>query len=89
MQIIFKDRDFRRLLIYFINQNPVSNRIFLYFRPSHQSLKSRDRGQGAPEDLAGRDFRRELEERERKVIDETFCTFSCINPGFGGPWGML
>ena len=18
-----------------------------------------------------------------------FCTFSCINPGFGGPWGML
>ena len=45
---------------------------FLYFRPSHQSLKSRDRGQGAPEDLAGRDFRRELEERERKVIDETY-----------------
>ena len=44
----------------------------LYFRPSHQSLKSRDRGQGAPEDLAGRDFRRELEERERKVIDETY-----------------
>ena len=72
MQIIFKDRDFRRLLIYFINQSPVSNRIFLYFRPSHQSLKSRDRGQGAPEDLAGRDFRRELEERERKVIDEIF-----------------
>ena len=19
----------------------------------------------------------------------TFCTFSCINPGFGEPWGML
>ena len=38
-------------------------------------MKSRDRGQGAPEDLAGRDFRRELEERERKVIDETFCFF--------------
>jgi len=33
--------------------------------PSHQSLKSRDRGQNAPEDLSGRDFRRELEERER------------------------
>jgi len=33
--------------------------------PSHQSLKSRDRGQNAPEDIAGRDFRRELEERER------------------------
>ena len=37
----------------------------MYFRPSHQSLKSRDRGQNAPEDLTGRDFRRELEERER------------------------
>ena len=37
----------------------------MYFRPSHQSLKSRDRGQNAPEDMAGRDFRRELEERER------------------------
>ena len=37
----------------------------LYFRPSHTSLKSRDRGQNAPEDIAGRDFRRELEERER------------------------
>ena len=35
------------------------------FRPSHTSLKSRDRGQNAPEDLSGRDFRRELEERER------------------------
>merc|ERR1712173_197801 len=33
--------------------------------PSHTSLKSRDRGQNAPEDLSGRDFRRELEERER------------------------
>merc|ERR1711884_1020247 len=33
--------------------------------PSHTSLKSRDRGQNAPEDLNNRDFRRELEERER------------------------
>ena len=56
-----------------IQASPVSNRIFLYFRPSHQSLKSRDRGQGDPEDLAGRNFRRELEEPERKVIDEAFC----------------
>ena len=39
--------------------------LFLFYRPSHQSLKSRDRGQNAPEDIAGRDFRRELEERER------------------------
>ena len=38
---------------------------FFVFRPSHTSLKSRDRGQNAPEDLSGRDFRRELEERER------------------------
>ena len=37
----------------------------IFSRPSHQSLKSRDRGQNAPEDIAGRDFRRELEERER------------------------
>ena len=36
----------------------------LFFRPSN-------RAQGAPEDLA----RRELEERERKVIEETFCFF--------------
>ena len=38
---------------------------FSIFRPSHQSLKSRDRGQNAPEDMTGRDFRRELEDRER------------------------
>lgn len=33
--------------------------------PSHTSIKSRDRGQNAPEDLTHKDFRRELEERER------------------------
>jgi protein CWC15 len=38
------------------------------FRPSHTSLKSRDRGQNNPDDLTGRDFRRELEERERAAV---------------------
>jgi len=33
--------------------------------PSHTSLKYRERGQGAPEENLGRDFRRELEDRER------------------------
>ena len=28
-------------------------------------MKYRERGQGAPEDITGRDFRRELEDRER------------------------
>nr|ACO14684.1 CWC15 homolog [Caligus clemensi] len=32
--------------------------------PSHTSLKSRERGQGTVEDLSGKDFKRELEERE-------------------------
>ncbi|TRY67149.1 hypothetical protein TCAL_02953 [Tigriopus californicus] len=33
--------------------------------PSHTSLKHRDRGQSSTDDLSGRDFRRELEDRER------------------------
>merc|ERR1712061_677734 len=33
--------------------------------PSHTSLKSRERGQDDPQDLQGRDFKAELEERER------------------------
>ena len=51
------------MTFYFTSNISISN--FLFSRPSHQSLKSRDRGQNAPEDLNNRDFRRELEERER------------------------
>ena len=38
--------------------------------PSHTSLKSRERGQNDPEDIKNRDFRRELEERERAAARE-------------------
>merc|ERR1711993_7796 len=38
--------------------------------PSHTSLKYRERGQGAPEENLGRDFRRELEDREREASRE-------------------
>ena len=38
--------------------------------PSHTSLKSRERGQNEPEELKARDFRRELEERERAAARE-------------------
>jgi len=38
--------------------------------PSHTSLKSRERGQNDPEELKTRDFRRELEERERAAARE-------------------
>lgn len=34
--------------------------------PGHLTLKERGRGQGAPEDLEGRDLKRELEEKEQK-----------------------
>lgn len=33
-------------------------------------MKTRERGQNDPEDLAGRDFRRELEDREREAVRE-------------------
>ena len=38
--------------------------------PSHQSLKTRERGQGTQEELSARDFKRELEERERIAARE-------------------
>lgn len=37
------------------------------FRPSHTALKSRERGQSSVDELSGRDFKRELQERERAV----------------------
>ena len=43
---------------------------WLFFRPSHTSLKSREKGQGNVEDLSKRDFRRELEEREHEAQRE-------------------
>ena len=39
-------------------------------RPSHTSLKHRDRGQNHSEDLSHKDFRRELEEKERLAARE-------------------
>ena len=42
-----------------------------------------------------RDIHRNLKQeknfnsRESFFRKSPFCTFSCINPGFGGPWGML
>ena len=41
-----------------------------FSRPSHTSLKSREKGQGNVEDLSKRDFRRELEEREHEAQRE-------------------
>eukprot|EP00096_Caligus_rogercresseyi_P008403 TRINITY_DN2712_c0_g1_i1.p1 TRINITY_DN2712_c0_g1~~TRINITY_DN2712_c0_g1_i1.p1 ORF type:complete len:247 (+),score=84.19 TRINITY_DN2712_c0_g1_i1:66-743(+) len=38
--------------------------------PSHTSLKSRERGQGTAEELTGKDFKRELEEREGRISDK-------------------
>ena len=36
-------------------------------------------------------FHRNLkqEKNSREGFFRKFCTFYCINPGFGGPWGML
>ena len=36
--------------------------------PSHTSLKSRERGQGTADELKERDFKRELEVRERSAL---------------------
>jgi len=38
--------------------------------PAHQKLKQREPGQGTVEEQRGRDFRRELEDRERVVRDK-------------------
>ncbi|XP_040572302.1 protein CWC15 homolog [Lepeophtheirus salmonis] len=38
--------------------------------PSHTSLKSRERGQGTVDDLVGKDFKRELEEREGRISEK-------------------
>lgn len=38
--------------------------------PSHTKLKYRQEGQGRPEELQGKDFKRELEERERQAALE-------------------
>ncbi|VDL50511.1 unnamed protein product [Hymenolepis diminuta] len=38
--------------------------------PSHTKLKYRQEGQGRPEDLQGKDFKRDLEERERQAALE-------------------
>ena len=46
------------------------NYLLSFFRPSHTSLKSRERGQNTAEDLASRDFKRELEQREKAAIRE-------------------
>ncbi|CAB0034599.1 unnamed protein product [Trichogramma brassicae] len=39
--------------------------------PSHTKLKFREQGQGTTEELAQRDFRKELEEREREVKEKS------------------
>ena len=39
-------------------------------RPSHTSLKSREKGQSTVEELSKRDFRRELEDREHEAQRE-------------------
>ena len=38
--------------------------------PSHTKLKYRQEGQGRPEDLQGKDFKRELEEKEKLAAAE-------------------
>ena len=38
--------------------------------PSHTKLKYRQEGQGRPEDLIGKDFKRSLEEKERIAAAE-------------------
>ncbi|XP_037079973.1 protein CWC15 homolog [Pollicipes pollicipes] len=38
--------------------------------PAHTKLKQREAGQGTTDELRGRDFRRELEERERQARDK-------------------
>lgn len=38
--------------------------------PAHTKLKQRETGQGTTDELRGRDFRRELEDRERQVRDK-------------------
>jgi len=38
--------------------------------PSHTALKSREHGQGTSEELKNKDFRRELDERERLAVRE-------------------
>lgn len=47
--------------------------------PSHTKLKYRQEGQGRPEDLQGKDFKKDLEEKERQAALEKskkghFCT---------------
>ena len=43
-----------------------------------------------------REIHRNLKQQQKKINScdgffkkSPFCTFSCINPGFGGSWGML
>ncbi|VDK43367.1 unnamed protein product [Taenia asiatica] len=48
--------------------------------PSHTKLKYRQEGQGRPEDLQGKDFKKDLEEKERQAAFEKskkghFCSF--------------
>lgn len=38
--------------------------------PAHTKLKFRQDGQGKPEEIQGKDFKRILEEKERRLIQE-------------------
>jgi len=48
--------------------------------PSHTALKSREQGQGTVEELRERDFRAELEEREKLATRYILhkCTYSSV-----------
>ena len=44
---------------------------------------------GLPEIHRNLKQQKKFKSRESFFRKSPFCTFSCINPGFGGPWGML